>query len=227
MRIWILENTHLAHLLTTMPPLQAQASHDDRLSHANVTRHFDLLQHTSFVTSAANKLSPNYISHDTIAIDLDNVPLVERKYESSKKDKKDKAAAAGGVEAAKEGQQASTKEKKKKGGATPAVEGAAAVAVPTEAVTAAVAAGEGAAPGQPAQGKKEKKAKKEGVAAEGAEGGKPKKEKGGGGGGGKAPAEAEPITPGLIDMRVGKIVEGTSMAGIKYTEVVLMPICNR
>lgn len=71
---------------------------------------------------------------------------------------------------------------------------------------AAVAAGEGAAPGeQPAQGKKEKKAKKEG--AEGAEGGKPKKEKGGGGGG-KAPAEAEPITPGLVDMRVGRIVEG-------------------
>lgn len=186
--------------------LQAQASHDDRLSHANVTRHFDLLQHTPFVTSAASKVSPNLVSHEAISIDLDNVPLVERKYESSKKDKKEKAAAAAGGEAVKEGQ-APAKEKKKKGDVAPAQS-----AAPAEAVIAAVAAGEGAAPGevaQPAQGKKEKKAKKEGAAAESAEGGKPKKEKGGGGGG-KAPAEAEPITPGLIDMRVGRIVEGKS-----------------
>lgn len=179
----------------------AQASHDDRLSHANVTRHFDLIQNTSFVTSAASKISPNLVSRDVVPIDHDNVPLVERKYESSKKDKKEKAAAAGG-ETSKDGQ-VSTKEKKKKGDAAPAQS-----AAPADAVIAAVAAGEGAAPGsQPAQGKKDKKAKKEGAAnAEGTEGGKPKKEKGGGGGG-KAPAEAEPITPGLIDMRVGRIVD--------------------
>ncbi|KAK9895345.1 nucleic acid-binding protein [Cystobasidium minutum MCA 4210] len=177
----------------------AQASHDARLSHANVTRHFDLLQHTPFIATAASKVSPNLVSHEVVSIDLDNVPVVERKYESSKKDKKEKAAAAAGGEASKDGQAPFKKEKKQKGAAPDA-------AAATEAVEAAAAGDVAATPAQPAQGKKEKKAKKEGAAAEGVEGGKPKKEKaaGGGGGGNAAP---EPITPGLIDMRVGKIID--------------------
>jgi aminoacyl tRNA synthase complex-interacting multifunctional protein 1 len=180
---------------------QAQSSHDVRLSHANVTRHFDLLQHTPLVTSAASKVSPNLVSHEPVSIDLNNVPLVERKYESAKKDKKPKAAeVATGKDAA----------------AGTTVEGAQ-PAVVKEAAEASIAAAEGAP--VPAQGKKEKKAKKEPAAgAEGAEAGKPKKEKAAGGGGGGKNAEPEPITPGLIDMRVGRIVEGQFWSRLNHDD---------
>lgn len=165
----------------------SQASHDTVLSHPNVTRHFDLIQNTQSVASSVAKLDASVLSHTPVTFDLDDVPLVERKFESSaKKDKKAKEAVAEGGAVAEKG--------KGKGKGAEAV--------------AATPAGAAAQEGEVKEGKKEKKekAKKEGGAA--TEGGKPgKKDKSGGGGGGGAPAVPDVITPGLIDMRVGLIVD--------------------
>lgn len=172
------------------------------------------MQHNTKLSSAASKLSPNVLPHEIVKINIDDVPLIERKYESSKKDKKEKAAAAaaaagGEAPAAAEGGKKSKKDKVAAAAAA-AMEADAGLAAGTIVDQKGAAEGSGAAAGQqPAAAgqKKEKKAKKEGASA-GVEGGKPKKEKGGGGG--AAPAEPEVITPGLVDMRVGHIIDGAS-----------------
>jgi hypothetical protein len=157
-----------------------------------VTRHFDLVQNTASVVGAITKLSPNTIAHAPVQIDLDNVPVVERKYESSKKDKK------------------ADKEKAEKA----AVKEAAGAAVESDLGLAKGSIAEADAEKKEGRaGKKEKKAKAaaaEGAAGEGKAAGKKEKGSGGGGKGGAAPAEPEVITPGLIDLRVGRIVEGGS-----------------
>lgn len=196
---------------------QAQASHDTLLSHPNVTRHFDLIQHTPSVESAVSKLPSGTFSPSVISIDLDNVPTVERKYESAKKDKKEKAAAAAaaaGGEVASEKADAKGKGRGKKEAAAAAGEGGDEKA-PSVNVNQEV--GQGKA-GDVAGNKKEKKEKAKKEAGDAAASGtpdtarRPKKEKGGeagGGGSGGAAAPADDVlSPGLIDLRVGLIVDG-------------------
>lgn len=164
-----------------------------------MTRHFDLLQHTPSVITALSKLPPNTLSSTPISIDLDNVPVIERKPEP-KKEKKDKKAVSGDAAPVKsEGKDtAAGKEAKAKKGET-----AAAAAAPSDANN-----------GVDKKEKKEKVKKEDGGEKGAAQSGaKPAKEKKSGGASGGAPAgaaaaEPEKISPGLIDLRVGKIIDG-------------------
>lgn len=180
---------------------KSQTSHDQRLAIPSVTRHFDLLQNTPKIAAAVQKLSPNVLPHEPVKIDVDNVPLIERKYESSKKDKKEKAAAAAtGTEGEAAPSENGKKSKKDKVAAKAAAAMEADSGLAAGTIVEQTKADGSEALAQNGQ-KKEKKAKKEGAAAP-AEG-KPKKEKSGGG----ASAVPDLITPGLVDMRVGHIID--------------------
>lgn len=138
-----------------------------------MTRHFDHIQSLPYLAAAISQtLSPVHV-----AIDADNVPLVEIKPDVKvKKPKADAAAAAPVDQAAKPVKQVNVDKvvsDKKKG----------------EQKAAAAAAAEGAKP----EGKKKEKAPKE-----------------------KKPAAPAPVAeapaPWMIDLRVGKIVDGERRA---------------
>lgn len=150
-----------------------------------VTRHFDLLQHLVPVSSTLPRY-PSFFSPSAVSINLDDVPQVERKSVIEKKERKPKK-----TEPAEDSTAAATKAENPK--------------TAKEAVKAAAAsASEEQTPATMQQGKKEKKGKDK-AAVEG----KAKGDAGGGGKkGGAAPAADLPPAPSMIDLRVGKIIEG-------------------
>ena len=189
---------------------QSQASHETRLAHPNITRHFDLMQHTPNIVSAIEKLPASTLPTTPIKIDLDNVPLVDRKAELTKKEKKPAkgaAAAETGTQAAAPSGPADAKAKGKK-----AAKATAAEDTETQQAAALDTASKSAAPADTANiVERKQKVKKEATVSPDANvlASKGKEKKGGNGGAASSPTEIERITPGLIDLRVGRIVDGT------------------
>ncbi|KPV75462.1 uncharacterized protein RHOBADRAFT_53436 [Rhodotorula graminis WP1] len=120
-------------LFAAVHPHIAQASHSTLLSHPALTRHFDHVQHLPLVASALAR-NPDLLEGRPalVAIDVDNVPVVEVKPDvKPKKPKADAAAAAAPAAAADKQQKQAPVDKvvsdKKKGeqAGAPATAGAA------------------------------------------------------------------------------------------------------
>jgi aminoacyl tRNA synthase complex-interacting multifunctional protein 1 len=156
---------------------QSSASHPTRLSHASVTRHFDLIQHTPSVMTAISRLPPVLFSPSQVSIDVDDVPPVEHKPEP-KKEKKPKHAAGQDTPDSEEvpSDKAPNAKADKKGKG--------------EAASAASAAGAASSGGNKSKG-----------AAAGDSGA------GGGGKGKSPGTETSQPMPHMVDLRVGKIVD--------------------
>jgi len=114
------------HTNPFVPTPQSQASHSAHLSHPSVSRHFDQIQHLPLVATALARAASTPFS--PVAIDANNVPVVEIKQDVKvKKPKAAEAEAAAVAPAKAEGEAKPAKEAKgkkeaKEAGAAP-VEG--------------------------------------------------------------------------------------------------------
>lgn len=163
-------------------PFQSKLEPSGYYAIPSVTRYFDHIQHLKAVNDA-RALLPNE-PYWLVNFDLDNMPPLERKVEVKEKKPKKDAAAAGGADA-----NAGKKSKKAE------KEQTAAVAKDETPVEAAKPAAEGEKP----QGQKKEKKPKE--KKEGADNKKPAK---------AAPPPPTGPLPSMIDLRVGRVLEGLS-----------------